>query len=226
MKKVIKFSIPVSTLALSIAHALNLPEVNMTIHYGLWSDAGSEAVTLNNTNKNDYIRGEGNILSGNIIRMNNYNSLQAGIWRYDELKNNPILMNRSSIIGNNIISSENNYYNGDDIDGKNKINDSLIWGNNNFSQPDTTERLKERFNYQYGYTTHILSSSIVGSNTVKQFHSDTSDERGSDLIPLGVQILSSQINGQGNTFTPSTYRAVSLLGGGMKLVPVNHVVVM
>lgn len=78
MKKVIKFSIPVSTLALSIAHALNLPEVNMTIHYGWWSDAGTETTAINDTNKNDYIGGEGNILSGNITRMNNHSGLGGG----------------------------------------------------------------------------------------------------------------------------------------------------
>lgn len=78
MKKVIKFSIPVSALALSIAQALSLPETNMTIHYGDWNDAGAETVTINNTNKNDYISGEGNILSGNITRMNNHSGVGGG----------------------------------------------------------------------------------------------------------------------------------------------------
>ena len=76
MKKVIKFSVPVSTLTLSIAHALSLPEINMTIHYGGY--VNNETVTINDTNKNEYISGEGNILSGNITRMNNHSGLGGG----------------------------------------------------------------------------------------------------------------------------------------------------
>lgn len=80
MKKVIKFSVPVSTLTLSIAHALSLPEINMTIHYGGYvnNETGAETVTINDTNKNEYISGEGNILSGNITRMNNHSGLGGG----------------------------------------------------------------------------------------------------------------------------------------------------
>jgi len=79
MKKVIKFSVPVSTLALSIAQALSLPETNMTIHYGWYgSEAGAETVTISDTNKNEYIIREGNILSGNITRMNNHSGLGGG----------------------------------------------------------------------------------------------------------------------------------------------------
>ena len=80
MKKVIKFSVPVSTLALSIAQALSLPEANMTIHYGGYinNEAGAETVTISDTNKNEYIIGEGNILSGNITRMNNHSGLGGG----------------------------------------------------------------------------------------------------------------------------------------------------
>ena len=213
MKKVIKFSVPVSTLALSIAQALSLPETNMTIHYGGYgSEAGTETVTINDTNKNDYISGEGNILSGNITRMNNHSGLGGGVRYFDEIKDNPILINRSLVVGNNIIASENSEYS---LENKNKINDSFIWGNNNFSKPANDDQLRKIFNNQmYGIPVNILSSSVIGDNTLKQYDEKIVYDTNSAVLKVenGINFLSSQINGQKNQFTPSFYNALSLLG--------------
>ena len=213
MKKVIKFSVPVSTLALSIAQALSLPETNMTIHYGggYGSEAGTETTAINDTNKNEYIIGEGNILSGNITRMNNHSGLGGGVRSFDEIKDNPILINRSLMMGNNIISSANN----ESLKYKNKINDSFIWGNNNFSKPAPDDQLRKIFNNQmYGVPVNILSSSVIGDNTLKQYDEKIVYDTNSTVLKVenGINFLSSQINGQKNQFTPSSYNALSLLG--------------
>ena len=114
-------------------------------------------------------------------------------------------------MGNNVISSTNGRY-------SNKINNSFIWGNNNFSKPATDDQLRKRFNYQlYGIPVNILSSSVIGDNALKQYDEKTiPEEYGDDSsylkVESGINLLSSQINGQKNQFTPSSYNAVSLLG--------------
>ena len=112
------------------------------------------------------------------------------------------------MMGNNIISSTNSEY------SKNKINDSFIWGNNNFSKPAPDDQLRKIFNNQmYGVPVNILSSSVIGGNTLKQYDEKTIHTSSSELmVKNGINFLSSQINGQKNQFTPSSYNAVSLLG--------------
>ena len=114
-------------------------------------------------------------------------------------------------MGNNVISSTNGRY-------SNKINNSFIWGNNNFSKPATDDQLRKIFSYElYGIPVNILSSSVIGDNTLKQYDEKTMPEEYGDdgnylKVDSGINLLSSQINGQKNQFTPSSYNAVSLLG--------------
>ena len=114
-------------------------------------------------------------------------------------------------MGNNVISSTNSRY-------SNKINNSFIWGNNNFSKPATDDQLRKIFSYElYGIPVNILSSSVIGDNTLKQYDEKTIPEeyRGDSSylkVESGINLISSQINGQKNQFTPSSYNAVSLLG--------------
>ena len=114
-------------------------------------------------------------------------------------------------MGNNVISSTNGRY-------SNKINNSFIWGNNNFSKPATDDQLRKIFSYElYGIPVNILSSSVIGDNALKQYDEKTiPEEYGDDSsylkVESGINLLSSQINGQKNQFTPSSYNAVSLLG--------------
>ena len=115
-------------------------------------------------------------------------------------------------MGNNVIASTNSEYS---LENKNKINDSFIWGNNNFSKPAPDDQLRKIFNNQmYGVPVNILSSSVIGDNTLKQYDEKiVYDTNGTVLkVENGINFLSSQINGQKNQFTPSSYNALSLLG--------------
>lgn len=115
-------------------------------------------------------------------------------------------------MGNNIIASENSEYS---LENKNKINDSFIWGNNNFSKPANDDQLRKIFNNQmYGIPVNILSSSVIGDNTLKQYDEKIVYDTNSTVLKVenGINFLSSQINGQKNQFTPSSYNALSLLG--------------
>ena len=115
------------------------------------------------------------------------------------------------MMGNNIISSTNS----ESLKYKNKINDSFIWGNNNFSKPAPDDQLRKIFNNQmYGVPVNILSSSVIGDNTLKQYDEKIVYDTNSAVLKVenGINFLSSQINGQKNQFTPSSYNALSLLG--------------
>ena len=115
-------------------------------------------------------------------------------------------------MGDNVIASTNSEYS---LENKNKINNSFIWGNNNFSKPAPDDQLRKIFNNQmYGVPVNILSSSVIGDNTLKQYDEKIVYDTNSTVLKVenGINFLSSQINGQKNQFTPSSYNALSLLG--------------
>ena len=219
MKKVIKFSVPVSALALSITHALSLPDVDIVINYdGNQSiESDTEKVRVNNENKNQYITNENNILSGRIEKQNSFENTIG--WdgptnlRFRSLS--PLKIAHSTIVGDNILSTKegkkevnNAYYRG--LEGR--VEHSILWGHNNLSS--FTPSGWSRYGY-IGSGTRVLSSSIIGENHLKQYDKSSYSDyvTGSKLFYSGISIEKSQINGQNNAFaTMGMYNSISLLG--------------
>ena len=219
MKKVIKFSVPVSALALSIAHALNLPDVNVVINYSDNQSVESDAdnVRINDKNKNQYITNENNILSGRIEKQNSFEDTND--WngstnlRWRSLS--PLKIAHSTIIGDNILSTregEQEVNNTDYSRLEGKVEHSILWGRNNLSS--FTPKGWSRDGY-IGSGTRVLSSSIIGENHLKQYDksSYSADVDRSKLYYSSIFIEKSQINGQNNAFaTMGRYNSISLLG--------------
>lgn len=198
MKKVIKFAIPLSALAFSIAQALTPPDATIVTHYGTSpEDKGEASEVVTDANKNDYGLA-GNIISGTIERLSDAGT-NSGPTTSDETlnyKNNNI--HNSTIIGK-LVSVVGN-----------PISNSLLWGNHDLSRFSTIDKSLQLFGHPYGTKISVLNSSLIGSTKLKQLDPNVSNSFTTNNISGEIQ--NSQINGQDTILTTSNYNHVSLLG--------------
>ena len=198
MKKVIKFAIPLSALAFSIAQALTPPDTTIVTHYGTSpEDKGEASEVVTDANKNDYGLA-GNIISGTIERLSDAGT-NSGPTTSDETlnyKNNNI--HNSTIIGK-LVSVVGN-----------PISNSLLWGNHDLSRFSTIDKSLQLFGHPYGTKISVLNSSLIGSTKLKQLDPNVSNSFTTNNISGEIQ--NSQINGQDTILTTSNYNHVSLLG--------------
>lgn len=198
MKKVIKFAIPLSALAFSIAQALTPPDATIVTHYGTSpEDKGEASEVVTDANKNDYGLA-GNIISGTIERLSDAGT-NSGPTTSDETlnyKNNNI--HNSTIIGKlvSVVGSP--------------ISNSLLWGNHDLSRFSTIDKSLQLFGHPYGTKISVLNSSLIGSTKLKQLDPNVSNSFTTNNISGEIQ--NSQINGQDTILTTSNYNHVSLLG--------------
>ena len=198
MKKVIKFTLPLSTLAFSIAQALTPPDATIVTHYGSSPEnKGEVSEVVTDTNKNDYGLA-GNIISGTIERLSDAGTNNGPTTSDETLnyKNNNI--HNSTIIGKlvSVVGSS--------------ISNSLLWGNHDLSRFSTIDKSLQLFGYPYGTKISVLNSSLIGSTKLKQLDPNVSNAFTTNNISGKIQ--NSQINGQDTVLTTSNYNHVSLLG--------------
>ena len=198
MKKVIKFTLPLSTLAFSIAQALTPPDATIVTHYGSSPEnKGEVSEVVIDTNKNDYGLA-GNIISGTIERLSDAGTNDGPTTSDETLnyKNNNI--HNSTIIGKlvSVVGSP--------------ISNSLLWGNHDLSRFSTIDKSLQLFGHPYGTKISVLNSSLIGSTKLKQLDPNVSNSFTTNNISGEIQ--NSQINGQDTILTTSNYNHVSLLG--------------
>ena len=198
MKKVIKFTLPLSALAFSIAQALTPPDATIVTHYGSSPEnKGEVSEVVTDANKNDYGLA-GNIISGTIERLSDVGANDGPTTSDETLnyKNNNI--HNSTIIGK-LVSVVGN-----------PISNSLLWGNHDLSRFSTIDKSLQLFGHPYGTKISVLNSSLIGSTKLKQLDPNVSNSFTTNNISGEIQ--NSQINGQDTILTTSNYNHVSLLG--------------
>lgn len=198
MKKVIKFTLPLSALAFSIAQALTPPDATIVTHYGSSPEnKGEVSEIITDANKNDYGLA-GNIISGTIERLSDAGTNDGPTTSDETLnyKNNNI--HNSTIIGKlvSVVGSP--------------ISNSLFWGNHDLSRFSTIDKSLQLFGHPYGTKISVLNSSLIGSTKLKQLDPNVSNSFTTNNISGEIQ--NSQINGQDTVLTTSRYNHVSLLG--------------
>lgn len=198
MKKVIKFTLPLSTLAFSIAQALTPPDATIVTHYGSSPEnKGEVSEVVTDANKNDYGLA-GNIISGTIERLSDAGTNNGPTTSDETLnyKNNNI--HNSTIIGKlvSVVGSP--------------ISNSLLWGNHDLSRFSTIDKSLQLFGHPYGTKISVLNSSLIGTTKLKQLDPNVSNSFTTNNISGEIQ--NSQINGQDTVLTTSRYNHVSLLG--------------
>lgn len=198
MKKLIKFTIPVSALAISIAQALTPPEATLTTNYGSnTTNKGTVSETITDDNKTEYGLA-GNIISGTIERMGSVSLRYFG--RDDAINDKHNNINNSTIIGKSVITGGNG----------SSISNSLLWGSHNLVSLGDVDKMIQLFGQPYGADINIRNSSLIGTTKLKQL--DPNVSRSFTTYGIRGEIQNSQINGQDTVLTTSRYNHVSLLG--------------
>lgn len=203
MKKVIKFTIPLSTLAFSIAQALTPPDATIIAHYGTTPEnKGEVSEVVTDANKEEYGL-TGNIISGVIEKLGSIanNSQSARHYTREEIETNKRNnIKHSTLIGKLTTSSAS------------AIDNSLLWGNHNLASIASIDKSLELAGHPYGITMNVSNTSLIGTTKLKQLDPNTRPNETYVTRGLSGAITNSQINGQDTLLSTSIYNHVSLLG--------------